>query len=147
MNALDSYSFRSAMCCGMIGCWDLRQPDLDYTLLRTLMAQWRQLASLFLADYYPLTPYSLKNDTWMAWQFDDPEQGRGLIQAFRRDQSPTDSLTIRLHGLDPESRYLLTDLDTNHQDRYSGAELMKNGFTVHLPQKPGASLMTYIKQG
>ena len=35
-------------------------------------------------DYYPLTPYSLDNTAWIAWQFDCPEKGEGLVQAFRR---------------------------------------------------------------
>ena len=31
-----------------------------------------QIADLLLGDFYPLTPYSLAEDVWLAWQFDRP---------------------------------------------------------------------------
>ena len=37
-----------------------------------------------LGDYYPLTSYSLQPDHWIAWQFNRPETGDGVVQAFRR---------------------------------------------------------------
>jgi len=32
-------------------------------------------ATVFLGDYYPLTPYSLSEHDWIAWQFDRPSPG------------------------------------------------------------------------
>lgn len=143
MNALDTYSFRSAMCPGMIGCWDFRKKDLDYPLLRKLMGQWRQISKDFLADYYPLTPYSLKNDTWIAWQFNSPEHGEGFIQAFKRDQCDINSSDLKLQGLDPKANYTLENLDTGIKVKSLGSELMKKGLTVTISEKPGSALFTY----
>ena len=52
----------------------------------------------------PLTSYSLAGDVWMAWQFDRPESGDGVIMAFRRAQSPYEIARFRLSDLDPGAR-------------------------------------------
>jgi alpha-galactosidase len=41
----------------------------------------------YYGDFYPLTPWTRDNSVWIAWQFDRPEQGEGIVQVFRRDQS------------------------------------------------------------
>ena len=48
---------------------------------------------------------------WAAWQFNRPEQGDGMVQAFRRDKSEDPATDIRLRGLDPSATYKVTDLD------------------------------------
>src|SRR5439155_22725405 len=66
---------------------DARRKDLDRDLLRKLVAEWRQIVLNYFGDFYPLLPYTLANDAWMAWQFDRPEAGQGIEHAFRRAQS------------------------------------------------------------
>jgi len=34
----------------------------------------------------------------MAWQFDRPEAGEGMVQVFRRADSPFDSAHLKLHA-------------------------------------------------
>ena len=58
----------------------------------------------FYGDFWPLTPYSLENNVWMAWQFDRPEAGEGVVQAFRRAENGDESATFRLRGLDAGRR-------------------------------------------
>jgi alpha-galactosidase len=96
-----------------------------------------------LGDYYPLTPYSLANDAWIGWQFDRPEEGDGVIQVFRRGDSIYRQAELRLHGLDADKEYAITDLDTNKVTRTTGRELMEQGFTIQIATKPGTSLLTY----
>ena len=55
----------------------------------------------YLGDFYPLTDYSLENEVWLAWQYDRPEAGEGLVQAFRRPQSADSIRVFRLRGLEP----------------------------------------------
>lgn len=79
----DPYTFYSVAACPIINCnWDVRK-HLDFGLLRRLTERWRDLSPYYLGDYYPLTPYSLEPDAWIAWQFDCPEAGKGIVQAFR----------------------------------------------------------------
>ena len=81
-----------------------RQKGLDWDLYRRLVGQWRKCRRCMLGDYYPLTPYSLAEDRWIAWQFDCPEKGEGAIQAFRRPESVYESIRVKLRGLDPTRR-------------------------------------------
>ena len=83
-----------------------------------------RIAPLMLGDYYPLTPYNLKEDAWIAWQFDRPDLGMGVVQAFRRARSPNASEHFRLRGLQPGSRYEIEDLDGDRRV-VSGRELME----------------------
>jgi hypothetical protein len=94
-------------------------------------------------DYYPLTPYSLTNTVWMAWQFDRPEQGDGVIQSFRRGKSDETTRTFHLRGLDPSAYYELRNFDLKGLTKASGRELMDTGLTVELDSKPGSALITY----
>ena len=38
----------------------------------------------YFGDYYPLTPWSLDNGAWLAWQYDRPDLNSGVVLAFRR---------------------------------------------------------------
>ena len=73
---------------------------LDWTKYHRLVAELRKVADYFSGDYYPLTSYSLDNTVWMAWQFDRPELGEGMVQVFRRAESPYESARFRLRGLE-----------------------------------------------
>jgi alpha-galactosidase len=94
-------------------------------------------------DYYPLTRYSLKPDQWMAWQFNRPEQGDGVVQAFRRGQCEPAAQTYRLRGLDPSATYELTNFDVPGTSVASGKELMEQGLKIEIKDKPGAAVIVY----
>jgi alpha-galactosidase len=142
---LDEYALRSALACPhFIACWDLRDRTLDYEFLRRILGEWRQYADHYLGDYYPLTPYTTANDAWMAWQFDRPEQGRGVVQAFRRAESFYEVARFRLHGLEPNARYRVTTLGSaNSSTELSGGELMQTGLRVEASAAPTAVVMVY----
>ena len=57
---------------------------VDWAMFRRRIDDWKQVAEDFYGDYYPLTPYTLSEKDWIAWQFHRPEAGQGMIQAFRR---------------------------------------------------------------
>jgi alpha-galactosidase len=116
--------------------------------VRNTLTECSTLAPMFRKDFYPLTPYSTNNDVWMAWQFHDPETQSGIIQAFRRNDCPNDTLTCFLHGLDPQSVYTFTNLDTKETVQFRTKELLNNGFALTLDQKPGSVVFTYkISEG
>jgi hypothetical protein len=96
-----------------------------------------------LWDYYPLTPYSLQLNQWMAWQLDRPEQGDGLVQPFRRDKCDEPVKTFSLRGLNPAAQYEVTNFDVEGTTRISGKELMEKGLTVEIKDNPGSALITY----
>ncbi len=142
-NATEPYAFRSHMCPHMTGCWDVRREDLDYDTIRRLVAQWQDVAPCYLGDYYPLTSYSLADDVWMAWQFDRPDLGRGMVQVFRRAESIYEAARLPLYGLEPDAEYKVTDLDEGSARRMTGRELMGDGVPVRVDRRPAAVLITY----
>jgi len=117
--------------------------DFDFDRARKLLNEYLSIRKYFYGDYYPLTSYSLAPDAWMAWQFDCPEQGEGMIQAFRRDQNNDPRKTFRLMGLDPNAQYEITDLDIQTPRTATGEELMKEGLIVEIGAQPGAAVITY----
>jgi alpha-galactosidase len=81
----------------------------------------------------------------MAWQFDRPESGRGMVQVFRRQDSPFTAAVFPLRGLDPEATYTVRNVDIEGSKTLSGAELLKNGLPINIETKPGAVIYTYEK--
>jgi len=138
-----AYYVRSHMCPSFGICVDVRKPGIDWDEYRRLTDQWRKVAGCMLGDYYPLTSYNLQHDQWIAWQFNRPGQGEGMIQAFRRDSCNEEAMTFRLCNLDPGADYEITNLDTEVVEKISGKELMDKGLNVEITEKPAAALITY----
>ena len=144
VNSPDAYHFRSQMCPWITCCYDMRRRDLDYAALRMRHEQWKQVSKFFLKDFYPLTPYATENTAWVAWQFDDPESGAGVIQVFRRADTFYESASLKLQAIDRTARYELTDLDADMRE-VSGDEL-NNGLSISLKKQPQAALITYRRK-
>ncbi len=147
INGTDAYTFRSQMTLNLIGVWDVRNKGIDYATLRKLLGQWRAVNANYFGDYYPLTPYASGDDAWMAWQFDRPDAGAGMIQAFRRPKNSQESLALRLRGLDPTATYKVIDLDGGESLSKTGEELMEAGLPIVRPTAPAAALITYERIG
>lgn len=143
INASDPYTFRSQLAPANVTSWDLRRHDLDYDHCRKMLAQRRDITPYYYGDFYPLTTYRTGNDVWMAWQFDKPETGEGMIQAFRRPRSSVVSMQFKLRGLKSKARYLLTDFDSAEPRVVSGSELINDGLIVTLPKRRQAALIKY----
>ena len=98
----------------------------------------------------------------MAWQFDRPEKGDGMVQAFRRGDSIYESARLRLRGLDPEATYMVRNVDTPRATEASGRatravrnidtargakmtgrELMEQGLLIELTDRPQAAVFLY----
>jgi alpha-galactosidase len=141
------YELRSNMSCSLVTpAWDMRDRTLPYAALRKAVREWRDYAENYSGDFYPLTPCSLGADVWVAWQFDRPDAGRGVVQAFRRAESIYESARMRLRGLDPAAHYLFTDLDHPGDPRTAtGRDVMESGLDVTIPDRPGSAILTYEK--
>jgi alpha-galactosidase len=143
IDAVDPYAFRSAVGL-MVGLgYDVRRRDLDYALLRRLTAEWRQIAPFYYGDYYPLTSHSVDPRDWLAWQYHRPEQNAGIVQVFRRSESPYVAARFPLRGLDPAATYRLTNLDDSSVLELSGEALLRGGLPVNLEERSSAAIFTY----
>ncbi|MDX9818091.1 MAG: alpha-galactosidase [Desulfococcus multivorans] len=143
---LNPYILRSNLYPAIASNFDMRQKESNYDALRAKFNLWRRIAGYFLGDYYPITPYSLEADVWMVWQFDDPENGGGVIQAFQREESIYETVRVKLRGLDRQAHYRVEDIDKEPAVFYSGGELMDKGIGITTPTVPGAAIVIYQKQ-
>lgn len=143
INSDDPYVFRSQMTPAVGLGLEPDSKDVDYARLRKLLAQWRRVAPDYYGDYYPLTPYSAAANIWMAWEFNSPRRGNGMVQVFRRQDGPYESARFKLHGLDLNAHYMMTDADSGHETEMTGRELETRGLPVLLKDGPGSALITY----
>jgi len=137
---VESYAFWSNTAPSLGSGIDIRVREIDYDALRRLVGQWRQINRFYYGDYYPLTRYSREKNVWIAWQFDLPESGEAMVQAFRRADCPDASIRLKLRGLEPDTDYRITHFDAPGETVMTGRELMDAGLPVTLPDKPGAAV-------
>jgi alpha-galactosidase len=147
VNSPDPYVFRSQMCPWITCVYDVRRRDLDYDGLRRRHTQWKEIAPFLMKDFYALTPYAAADNTaWLAWQFDDPESGGGVVQVFRRGESFYESASLKLRGIDRAATYSITDLDTGSVRELEGEQLSAVGLKVTLPTPSQSALITYVRK-
>ncbi len=165
----DTYHFRSGMAPGLafalfnvagypnqIG--KFIPADFPYDWMRTMVSQLKLVRPLYYGDYYPMLPCSENSDCktdpskelsaafeWAAWQFNRPEEGDGMVQAFRREENGEAAKTLPLRGLDPAATYEVTDLDLKTPTTASGKDLMQQGLHVEIKDKRGAAIVMYKK--
>ena len=143
---VEPYAFWSNACPSISCGFDMRVKELDYESLRRLFAQWRDVSKYYYGDYYPLTPYTQDEGAWIAWQFNVPQSGEGMVQVFRRAQSVYERARFPLKDLDPEARYVVKSVaNPESAEEISGKDLLENGLLVSLPEKPGAAVVVYKK--
>jgi alpha-galactosidase len=144
---LDSYDFRSHMAGSVTACWDMRREDLNYEELRRFTKQLDEAAPYFvLGDFYPLTPYSDGADVWIAWQYDRPDEGTGVVQAFRREGNTQNQHAFHLQGLDADAQYEIRAADNEGDPVVRNAKLVDDMLTIEMPKPRSAALVFYRKR-
>jgi hypothetical protein len=147
-NKVDPYLFRSDMSSVFILASDIMNDGFDYDQYRTLVNQYREFSAEYLGDFYPLTPNTLDDAKWMAWQFNSPERATGMVQAFRRAHAGESSVRLKLRGLDENATYVVTDIDQPQQARtMTGKQLGEEGLEVQVQAQPGAAILRYARRG
>jgi len=137
----DTYSMRSFYMAGF-GMGHLTSENT--VAQQQAYSECTQIASdMLFGDYYPLTPYSIDTNHWIAWQFNRPEEGTGIIQAFRRDSCQKVTKTFFLKGIDDGSQYEIINLDIKEPVVFKGKELKEKGLRVKINNKPGSAIIKY----
>ena len=104
--------------------------------------EYLTLRPYYSCDFYPLTEYSDRLDTWFAVQFDRPEENDGIVQVFRRENSPYETASFSLGGIKENSTYIFKDIDGGKFE-VSGKELAEKGLSLDVPCKRCAKIYTY----
>jgi alpha-galactosidase len=145
VNTTDKYTSRSYFMPSLMVSVDARG-NVDWPVVRQIYDDCRKVAPYMLGDYYPLTPYSLDNSQWIGWQFDCPEKGEGVVQAFRRAQSPYESIRVKLRGLDAGAVYTLTNFDAAGTTEVMGRELLEKGVPIVMKDQPDSTVILYKRR-
>jgi alpha-galactosidase len=82
---------------------------------------YKKIRKYLVEDYYRLLPAPADLEAWEAWQFHDPKNGDGFVQAFRTG-SPEASRAIWLQALDARKTYRFTDVYTGASFQAPGAK-------------------------
>jgi len=140
----DKFSGRSGMLASFVYAIDLYNTPTVWSPASAMLNEYKSIRKYYSGDFYPLTPYTVHQGDWLAWQYDRPETGEGLVQAFRRPDSNFEAGRFKLRGLETAARYVVTDLDRpDEAQTLTGEELMKRGLLVTIREQPGALVITY----
>ncbi len=100
-----------------------------------------------MKDFYILTPYNDVNNTvnWTVFEYFDSKLDRGVIQAFRPENSEEDSCNIIVSGVSPNEYYTITDAEGyNFVNKIKGSILLQ-GYTLFLPNQRSSNII-YISK-
>jgi alpha-galactosidase len=150
-DAYSTYGIRSAM------GWHMEAHLVDLLTAAPTAAEWATYAdglhewnavkNCYFGDFYPLTAYSTSASAWIAYQFDRPDTGAGIVQAFARPSAPSTSLTVQLRGLVPTATYHIWDVDhPTAVSSFMGAQLATTGVDMAPVPRPYAVTLAYQKQ-
>ena len=147
-NEYDEYRIRSAYAAALT-CqylWTEKEPFCDteekVDFIKRYTEEYLKVRPYFSEDFYPLTELSEKLDVWCAMQFNRPQKNDGIIEVFRRENSPYETACFMLRGIDESVDYLFADADGG-EFTLSGKELMKNGLKITVPDKRKAKIYFY----
>lgn len=110
---------------------------------RRFTNEYLKVRPYFSEDFYPLTEMTDKSDVWCAAQFDRPSEKDGMIQIFRRENSPYPKAALRLGNIDENAVYTFTDADNDESFEVSGKELKEKGFEIEIPNPRTAKIFFY----
>ena len=66
-----------------------------------------------------------------------------MVQVFRRPASPMVSAKFKLHGLEPDGLYSVSNLDASGTNEMTGRELMEKGLLISLANQPDSAIISY----
>jgi alpha-galactosidase len=143
----ENYTFRSYLGATMTTGWEVTGRESESILeIQKRISDYKSIRPYFYGDYYPLTDTKnfTRNNVWLAYQLDRPDQKDGIILAFRRGESPNESIRVKLRGLNEEATYELSFEDYALTIQKKGREIM-DGMEISIPQKPASLLIRYKK--
>ncbi len=138
------YHFRSNMSTSMVINWDINSREHSMPELQKYFSDFKRFRPYYYSDYYPLTAKEnmTSDNVWLAYQFNRPDKGDGIVMAFRRKNCPDETITVKLLGLDLKGDYELSDEDTGKKVIQKG-EALRDGLKLTLSGKQKSLLISY----
>ena len=136
----DLYSLRSSYSSSFGGAFYnavfQSMTEEDFATARHACDEYRAIRHYLSKDFYNHGSIVFDATSWVIWQFHDPSEGRGVILAFRRSQSPFERAEITLKGLAPQPLHYICHDDGTKFDAFSTIML-------DLPEKRSSLVLEY----
>jgi len=111
--------------------------DADFIWAKKITDEYRKIRKYFSCDFYNHGSAVFDDTSWAIWQYHDADSGSGIVMAFRRSESPFDTVKIKLKGLSEGKDCTFTDLDTKTSFIVAG------DLEIALPQKRSCTIFEY----
>jgi len=140
----DTYSMRSSATGGYLGEWDILDPKFPIDQAKAGISEIKDNRRFSYGDYYPLTPWTMAPDQWMAWQFNCPETRDGMVLAFRHGASLEGTLRVALRGIRADQNYMVAFIDDarNETSRNMTAKELSQ-LELKIPEPRSSLLVRY----
>ncbi|MBN1343123.1 MAG: NPCBM/NEW2 domain-containing protein [Phycisphaerae bacterium] len=140
------YHFRSGFNGGISFCEDCRPADYPKEMLKRGIAEGKRIRKYYLGNFYPLSEVTTSPREWCVMQYHRPDQGDGMVIAFRRHASPYAAYDCRLREIEPDAAYEVTyapGYDRSDPVRMNGRELQR--VRAEVAECPGSVIIEYRK--
>ena len=142
----DTYSFRSAYAPALQVSQDFVKDTEHIDWLKKMTEEYVRVQPYLSCDIYPLTENSYNDDVWSAIQYNRPEEGDGVILAYRREKAAYDRAVYPLYGLEDGRLYTFTDEDSGVKVTFTGKELAENGLPIVVAEKRSSRVIFYTSE-
>ena len=143
----DTYAARSTYSQAWVGayqCYDtMTLAGEDLVWAKKISDEYLRIRPYLDCDFYPLENSGYSSSGWVAWQYDDPEKGEGVIMAFRRMNSTCTKAEFSLGGICADCMYEIEDLDTGDTTTVSGMEILEKGLEVVISERRSSKVLVY----
>lgn len=139
-----AYECRSAAAAGFCAEWDILAKNFPFAQAKACIGEMMENRKYWYGDYYPLTPWTMAPDQWLAWQLHRPDLDEGIILAFRHQQCPYSALQVNLREIKTDQTYVVQFIDEDHRSvtrKMSGRELAT--LELQIPGRHQSLLIRY----
>lgn len=109
----------------------------DFLWAKKITDEYRHIRKYMAMDFYNHGTNCFDDTSWAIWQYHNADSGRGIVMAFRRSESPFDTVKIKLKGLLEGRNYTFTNLDDN--TTFIATDIL----SITLPHKRSSTIFEY----
>ncbi|MBQ7257208.1 MAG: alpha-galactosidase [Abditibacteriota bacterium] len=130
--ATDNWGYRSCLSTGtqvnlIPGNWNEDHPlefcEENTAFVKERIEEYREIEDAFYGDYYTHAFAGIDHRGWNVYEM--VKDDRGFVMAFRGEDSVFSEVSLKLKGVDPESDYEFTDMDTGAVFTQKGGEILR----------------------
>ena len=137
----DTYAIRSSYSSSWGGAFynaifqSMNEEEFKWT--KRITDEYRRIRKYFSMNFYNHASNTFDSTAWAIWQYHDDETQSGIVMAFRREDSPFESVVIKLKSSLENKEYLFNDFNT--ENTFSGNNTLK----IDLPEKRSSIIIEY----